>query len=108
MWETSTHILMIEINTCRTSLEKCLVHLPKLHPPSHQSISIFFVGVGLLYNIVLVSGTHQRDSVIHIHILILFHLDLPYRSLQNSEQCSLFYTVSPCWLSILYIVVCIY
>ena len=55
----------------------------------------------MIYNIVLVS-----DSVIHIHISILFQILLPFRLLQNIEQSSLFYTVGPCWLSILNTVVC--
>ena len=33
---------------------------------------------------------------------------LPYRLLQNIEYISLCYTVGPYWLSILYIVVCLY
>ena len=54
----------------------------------------------------LVSGVQQGDSVIYIYILlqILFH----YRLLQNTEYSSLCCTVGPCWLSILYIVVCQY
>ena len=41
---------------------------------------------------------------IYSSFYILFH----YRLLQNIEYRSLCYTVSPCWLSILYIVVCIF
>ena len=45
-------------------------------------------------------------SVIHIHVSILFQILFPFRLLQSIEQSSLFYTVGPCWLSILNIPVC--
>ena len=47
----------------------------------------------------------KPNSIIYIYTLsqILF----PFR-LQNIESSSLCYTVGPCWLSILYIVVCVY
>ena len=53
-----------------------------------------------------VSGVQQSDSVIHISIL--FQILFPFGLLQNTEQSSLCYTVGPCWLSILNIVVCIW
>ena len=64
----------------------------------------FFIEVQLIYNVVLVSGVQQSDSVIYIYILfqVLFH----YGLLQEIEQSSLCYTVGPC-LSTLYTVVCI-
>ena len=31
-----------------------------------------FIGVELIYNVVLVSGVHQSESVIHIHTAFLF------------------------------------
>ena len=50
----------------------------------------------------LISGAQQSDSVIHVHIFsYLFHYDL----LQDIEYSSLCYTVEPCCLSILYIIV---
>ena len=33
----------------------------------------------------LVSGIQQSDSVIHIHIFILFEISFPYRLLKNIE-----------------------
>ena len=42
---------------------------------------IFYFGVLLIYDVMLVSDVQQSDSVIHIHICILF----PYRLLQNIE-----------------------
>ena len=53
------------------------------------------------YNVVLVSGIQQSNSVIHTYIC--FHYDL----LQDIEYSSLYYTVGPCSLSVLYIAVCI-
>ena len=70
-------------------------------------IFIFLIEVQLIYSIVLVSGVQQSDSVIHTYISILFQILFPHRLLQNTEQSSLCYIVGPCWLSILYIVVCI-
>ena len=42
---------------------------------------------------------------INKYIYILFQILFPYRLLENIEYSSLRYTVGPCWLSILYIVV---
>ena len=53
----------------------------------------------------LVSGVQQSDSVIHLHVSILFQILFPCRLLQDIEQSFLCYTVGPCWLSILNIVV---
>ena len=57
----------------------------------------------MINNVVLVSGVLQSDSVVHIHVSVLF----PVRLLQNVEQSSLDYTVGPYWLFVLNIVVCI-
>ena len=61
----------------------------------------------MINNVVLVSGVQQSDSVIHIHVSLLFQILFTCRLLQNIEQSSLCYTVDPCWLSILNIVVCV-
>ena len=53
------------------------------------------------FNVVLVAGIQWSDSVIHIHISILFQILFPYRLLQNTEYSSLCYIVGFCWLSIL-------
>ena len=39
----------------------------------------------MLYNVVLVSGVEQNDSVIHVHIFILFQILFLYRLLKNIE-----------------------
>ena len=63
------------------------------------------IGVQLIYNVVLVSGVQQSESVIYIHISTLFQILFPYRPLQSTEQSSLCSTVSAYQLSVLYIVV---
>ena len=69
-----------------------------------QFICIFLISnilywAVLIYN-VLVSGLQQSDSVIQIHMSILFQILFPVRLLQNIKQSSLCYTLSPCWLFI--------
>ena len=56
--------------------------------------------------VVLVSGVQQSESVIHIHVSVLFQILFPFRLLCNIEQGSLCCTVGLCWLSILNITVC--
>ena len=46
-------------------------------------------------------------TYIYIYIYIIFQILFHYRLLQDTEYSCLCYTVGPCWLSILYIVVCI-
>ena len=60
----------------------------------------------------LVSGVEHSDSVIHTYINIYIYIYIyfiqilfSFRLLQNIEYSALYYTVGPCWLSILYIVV---
>ena len=65
----------------------------------------FFIGVYLIYNVVLVSGVQQSESVIHIHISTFLKILFPYRSLWSIEKSSLCYTVGPYELSVFYIVV---
>ena len=71
-----------------------------------KKIFLFYIGVELINNVVLVSGVQHSDSVHHIHVSILFQMLFPFRLLQNIEQCSLCYAVGHCWLSILNIAVC--
>ena len=54
----------------------------------------------------LVSGVRQSDSVIHIHVSILFRVFFPLRLLQNTEHISLYYSVGPFWLFSYYLRVC--
>ena len=55
----------------------------------------------------ILSGVQQSESIICIHISILFLVLFPQRSLQSIELSSLHYTAGPYQLPILYIVVCI-
>ena len=46
------------------------------------------------------------SKVIHLHThIFFFQILFPYRLLENIKNSSLCYTVGPCWLSILYLVV---
>ena len=64
-----------------------------------------FIGVELIYNVVLTSTIQLSDSVIHISTP--FQILFPYR-LWHIEKSSWCHTVSPCQLAILQRVVCIY
>ena len=55
----------------------------------------------------LVSGVQQSDSVLHVHVSILFQIIFPFRLLHNIDYRSLCYTVGPCQLAILNITVLI-
>ena len=61
---------------------------------------LFYIGVQLINNVVLASGVHQSNSVVHIHVSILFQIVFPIMLLQSVKQSFLCYTVGPCWLSI--------
>ena len=54
--------------------------------PLPHSIFVFslinFIGVYLIYNVVLVSAIQQSDSVIHVHISTLFKILFLHRSLE--------------------------
>lgn len=58
-----------------------------------------------MYNVVLIFGDLVIQLYIYIHILfhIIFHCGL----LQDIGHSSLCYTMGPCCLSVLYVVVCI-
>ena len=60
----------------------------------------------MINNVVLVSRVQQSDSVIPIHVSILFQILFPFRLLQNIEQRYPCHTLGPCWLPILNIAVC--
>ena len=46
---------------------------------------LIFIGVQLIYNVVLVSAVQQSESVIHLHISILFQILFPHRLLKSIE-----------------------
>ena len=58
--------------------------------------NLLYIGAELINNVVLVSGVQQSNSVIHIHMPILFQILFLFMLLQNIEQSSLCYTVGPC------------
>ena len=83
-----------------------LVFCPVLFDSYLSLKLLFFIGVQLLYNVVLVSALQQSKLVIRIHISTLFQISFPFRSPQITEQSSLCYIVGSHQLSILqYIVV---
>ena len=57
----------------------------------------------------LALGVQQSDThtYTYIHTHSLFQILFPYQLLQNTEYGSICYTVGPCWLSILYVVICV-
>ena len=66
-----------------------------------------------MFTVVLVSGVQKSDSVIYTYIpsdssLLLLLLLQITNFIINIEYSSLCYTVDPCWLFTLYMVVCIY
>ena len=68
------------------------------------SFLLIFIGVQLLYNVVLVPAVQPGESAICIHISPLW-ISFALRSPQSIAQSSLCYTVGSHQLSILYIVV---
>ena len=58
-------------------------------------------------NNVLIFALHKSDSIIHVYIHIIFHIIFHSGLSQDTEYSSLCYTVGPCCLSIIYIIVCI-
>ena len=59
-----------------------------------------------IYNVVLVSGVQQRESVIHRHISTLIQILFQYRPKQSIEYSPLCYTAGHYLLSVLQIVMC--
>ena len=55
---------------------------------------INFIGIQLLYNVVLVSTVQQSESAICIHMPHLFWISFPFRSPESTEESSLHYTVA--------------
>ena len=75
---------------------------------SVEALSLFFKKFILLkysWFMTLISALQQSDSVIDIYFL--FHILYHYGLLQDAEYSSLGYTVGPCCLSNLYILICI-
>ena len=65
------------------------------------------IEVQLIYNVVLISATQKSVTHTHIYIYILFHIIFHYGLSQDIDYSSQCYTVGPCYLSILYIRVCV-
>ena len=71
----------------------------------HFSFSFFLllfkIEVHLVYSVV---NVFRCTAVIQLYfyISILFQILFPCRLLQNIKYSSLYYTVGPCWLSVIY------
>ena len=46
---------------------------------------LFYIGVSLINNVVLVSDVQQSESVIHVYVSILFPILFPFKLLHNIE-----------------------
>ena len=64
------HILynMYTISFIHSSVDR---HLGGFHVLAVAFLYVNLIGIQLIYNVGLVSGAHQRDSVTHIHVFIL-------------------------------------
>ena len=73
-----------------------------------DAFCLIFIGVQLIYSVVLVSSISQSELAVQIHISPLFKIFFSQnRLLQNAEQNFLCYIVYPCQLSVFCIVECI-
>ena len=48
---------------------------------SMSFLKLIFIGVYLLYSVILVSTTQQSESAIHIHLSLLFWISFPFCSM---------------------------
>ena len=67
---------------------------------------IFALYWSVVHDTALAPGTQESDSVMHIHVSILFQTLFPFRSSQSREQSRQRYTGGPYWLSVLCVIVC--
>ena len=71
------------------------------------SLSFFFIYFLLKYSGFTIFQVYHKVIQFYIIYVYSFSDSFPYRLLQGIEYSSLCYTVDPCCLYILYIVVCI-
>ena len=48
-----------------------------------------FIGIKLIYNVVLVLGVQHRESVLHIYIIFRFFSHIGYDRILSRELCTL-------------------
>ena len=73
---------------------------------SYIFFNFFLVKVQLIYSVVLISAVQQSDSVIFVYTFF-FNVLFRYGLSQDIEYSFLCYTLGPCFLSILNVMVCI-
>ena len=56
--------------------------------PCRESTLFFFLGIQLIYNVVLISAVQQHDSVIHIIIFHIFSI-VVYHRILNIYPCAI-------------------
>ena len=78
--------------SCHPSSHLCVRELllsDSIHPVSYFPFKKIFIGIQLIYNVVLFPAVQQSGSVIHIHRSTLLLDSFPIRSLWSTEQSSL-------------------
>ena len=93
-WDLLAHLS--DLNSSIACLRKASPHLTDhIYVLYHvlNILSLFCIEVQLITNVVFISGVQQSDSIIHIHVCILFQILFPFRLLQSIEQSFLCYTV---------------
>ena len=56
-----------------------------LLPPFFILKILFYIGVRLMDNVVLILGAQQSDSVLHTHLSTLFQVPFPFRLFKTIE-----------------------
>ena len=84
-----------------------MMNISHINKGSQRSFLKIFIGVQLIYNVVLVSALQQSESVIHIHVSSLFYILFLYKSLQSLQQSSLCYKISHYYSYLFYIQQCV-
>ena len=93
-WYPAVHIPRVETLCGQEYFLLIFVPLIVLVPESCSVfLKLIFIELQLIYSVVFIYSLKQSESVVHIHISTLFKILFPYRSLQNTEQCSLCCTV---------------
>ena len=69
-------------------------------------IYLFYIGVHLINNVVIILGVQQSDSVYTYPCTYSFQIIFPFRLLRNIQQSSPCCPAGPCWFSMVNTAVC--